>query len=172
MNKNIALLLTISFCIFGCQKNKYNEYKETFSVVGGISSYTVEYKNDSIFICGIHRNKDYHNDSLILYSKNGVFYTKSINNQEELIMSNLIVRDTLFLFYEDTEYPLHRYRIKIENKGDSLYISNLFHEGILIDEKTETSPVYLDLQLFYDRDYKIKTISKWNIIEFYEADEN
>ena len=47
MNRNIIVFMFMLF-ICGCYNHNNNDYKETFYHTDGISSYIVEYKNDSI----------------------------------------------------------------------------------------------------------------------------
>ena len=171
MKINITFLLIILFFIFGCYDRNNNEYKINFTLIDGISSYIVEYKRDSVIICGINRNQAIKNDTLNLYLKNGVFCTKQLNNQEELIMSNVIKKDSTYEFYNDEEFELFKYRIKIHNQGDSLYTITIWRENPIIDEEKGTTPIYLYIDITYDKEYQIKTITHWNIFETFKADD-
>lgn len=170
MKSNIIFLLIISFFISGCYERNNNEYKMIFTHIDGISSYMVTYKKDSVIICGIKRDQAIKNDTLNLYLKSGVYYTKQLNNQEELIMSNAIKKDSTFEFYNDEVFKLYKYRIKIQNQGDSLYKSTIWREGLIIDEEG-TTPIFLYLDITYDKDYRIKTITHWDIFETFKADD-
>jgi len=172
MNRNIIVFMFMLF-ICGCYNHNNNDYKETFYHTDGISSYIVEYKNDSIIIFKIRRDNSSFNDTLRMYLKNGVYYTKDLHDEhEELIMSNAIVKDTVFEFDDYEKSPLRRYKIIIKNDGDSIYRSNIFEITPLIihDGKgEETHPVHLNMGLSYDKDYKIKTITHWFIYETFKA---
>ena len=172
MNRNIIVFMFMLF-ICGCYNHNNKDYKETFYHTDGISSYIVEYKNDSIIIFKIRRDNSSFNDTLRMYLKNGVYYTKDLHDEhEELIMSNAIVKDTVFEFDDYEKSPLRRYKIIIKNDGDSIYRSNIFEINPLIihDGKgEETHPVHLNMGLSYDKDYKIKTITHWLIYETFKA---
>lgn len=172
MNRNIIVFMFMLF-ICGCYNHNNKDYKETFYHTDGISSYIVEYKNDSIIIFKIRRDNSSFNDTLRMYLKNGVYYTKDLHDEhEELIMSNTIVKDTVFEFDDYEKSPLRRYKIIIKNDGDSIYRSNIFEINPLIihDGKgEETHPFHLNMGLSYDKDYKIKTITHWFIYETFKA---
>ena len=172
MNRNIIVFMFMLF-ICGCYNHNNKDYKETFYHTDGISSYIVEYKNDSIIIFNIRRDNSSFNDTLRMYLKNGVYYTKDLHDEhEELIMSNAIVKDTVFEFDDYEKSPLRRYKIIIKNDGDSIYKSNIFEINPLIihgGKGEETHPVHLNMGLSYDKDYKIKTITHWFIYETFKA---
>ena len=173
MNRSVIMLLSMIF-ICGCYNHNNKDYKETFSHIDGISSYLVEYKCDSIIIYRLRRDNSSFNDTLRFYLKNGTYYTKDLHDEhEELIMSNTILKDTVFEFHEYDESPMTKYRIIIKKDGDSLYTSNIFEVSpLLINNETgeDTHPVHLNIGLSYDKYYKIKTITHWFIYESFKAD--
>lgn len=144
--KQWVLFTSSALSLFVLVSCKMRTDSKEFYPSSGIKSYIVKMKMDTIEITENNFAEKF--SCVRTFYRKGDDYFMRRSGQEELIMSNNQVVDTMYV--NPMKYTDHR--VRIERVNDTLFSTSIYSKVLW---------EWLTLRLLYDKDYKIKMIQTY-----------